>query len=145
MAEDNPTSEAMLKDLELQWRDHFHMRDQTWKTLSNSVLLFLGVIALEIKGIDDFVMVPAYAVVILTALFGWIVATHHRARQHEKFAFIQMYEERLALYPLKKNIIESGRSGAVGRIFTAVFVRWMHLGIGIVAILLLVRRIVLTA
>jgi len=37
--------DAMLKDLELQWQDHFHMRDQTWKALHNAALLFVGVIA----------------------------------------------------------------------------------------------------
>ena len=141
MTESHPTNEAMLKDLELQWHDHFHMRDQTWKILSNSALLFLGVIGLELKGIGDLVMVPAYAVVILTALFGWIVATHHRARQRQKFAFIKLYEEHLGLYTLKSDIIKGGDTGIVGKIFTAVFVRWMHLSIGVVAILLLIRRI----
>jgi hypothetical protein len=41
--------EAIIKDLELQWKDHFHMRDQTWKTLTNSTLFFFGIVGLEIK------------------------------------------------------------------------------------------------
>jgi hypothetical protein len=56
--------EAIIKDLELQWKDHLHMRDQTWKTLTNSILFFLGIVGLEIKGVGNFVMIPAYLTLI---------------------------------------------------------------------------------
>jgi hypothetical protein len=136
--------DAMLRDLDMQWRDHFHMRDQTWKTLTNSILLFLGVVGLEFKDIGDIVMIPAYIVLLVIAGFGWTVASHHRVRQGQKFKIIKMYEERLGLYGLKKEIIEKAdaESGLAGKVFTARFIEIMHLGIGIVAVLLLIRRII---
>jgi len=147
MTQEDQIRKAMLKDLELQWHDHFHMRDQTWKTLTNSALLFLGVIGLEIKDVGNFVMIPAYIVVVLTAAFGWIVATHHRIRQGQKFAFIKMYEDKLGLYEYKKEIINKGNiaKGLVSKIFTAGFIRFVHLGFGFVALILLIRRIFTSA
>lgn len=133
----------MLKDLELQWKDHFHMRDQTWKTLTNAALVFLGVVGLEIKNVGNFVMIPAYSVLILISILGWTVASHHRVRQGEKFAFIRKYEQALGLFDEKKAIIENAdkKSGIAGKVFTARFIEFMHAGIGIVAFFLLLRRI----
>jgi cytochrome b561 len=135
--------EAMLRDLDIQWRDHFHMRDQTWRTVTNSVLLFLGVIGLEFKGIGNLVMIPAYLVVIMMALFGWVVAGHHRLRQSQKFTMITMYEKKLELFDLKKDILEQGdaKSGFASKAFTAVFIHAIHISIGVVAFLLLIRRL----
>lgn len=139
------SNEAMLKDLELQWNDHFHMRDQTWKSLTNSVLLFIAVVGLELKDLDSIAMIPAYTVVMLTAIFGWIVATHHRLRQGQKFAMIIMYEEMLGLFELKKNVLTAAEEhkGIASKVFTAGFIRWMHAGLGLVALALLIRRVVL--
>jgi hypothetical protein len=147
MENDKSLKDAFLKDLELQWKDHFHMRDQTWKTLTNAVLLFLGVVGLEIKGIENIVMIPAYLVVILTAFFGWSVASHHRLRQKQKFAMITKYEELLGIYQIKKAILEEGETKAniTSKFFTGGFTRIMHIGIGTVAVFLLVRRLVLLA
>ena len=135
--------DAILKDLELQWNDHFHMRDQTWKTLTNAALLFVGVIGLEIKNLGNLVMIPAYFVLLLTAIFGWTVATHHRVRQKQKFAFIKIYEEKLGIFELKRKILEDAdaKGGVADKIFTAGSIEMMHIGIGIVAFILLIRRI----
>lgn len=130
--------EATLKDLEIQWNDHFHMRDQTWKVLSNSILLFLGVIALELKGIADLVMIPSYSTVVFLSYYGWKVATHHRLRQGEKFAIIKKEEELLGIYELKRDILE--RRG-VEAIYTAKFIEGMQVVIGLIGTILLLRRI----
>lgn len=108
------------------------------------VLLFLGVVGLEIKDVGDFVMLPAYVVVIATAVVGWFVAAHHRVRQGQKFAFIRKYEEELGLFGLKREILERAdqQSGVAGRIFTARFIEIMHGAIASVAFVLLVRRII---
>jgi len=59
-----------LKDLELQWHDHFHMRDQTWKTLQYIVLFFWGVVGLDIKTIAPGMINLGYvAVCVTSALF----------------------------------------------------------------------------
>lgn len=143
MEEQNAHRDAVLKDLELQWKDHFHMRDQTWKTLSNAALVFLGVVGLEIKDVGDFVMIPAYVVLLLVAILGWTVASHHRVRQKQKFTFIAQHEQYLGLFDNKKPIIEDAdkKSGIAGKVFTARFIELMHAGIGVVAPFLLLRRI----
>jgi len=137
----------MLRDLELQWQDHFHMRDQTWKTLSTVALLFLGIVGLEFKDAGHFVMFPAYIVLILSTGFGWAIAAHHRDRQQQKFACIEMYEKKLGLYALKKSIIkppETQKSNLkktlIGKLFTARFIEVMHACIGSIALVLLLKR-----
>ena len=68
---------AVVADLQLQWHDHFHMRDQTWKTLNISALIFVGVVGLEIyKGTPAIVMIAAYSALVLVSVVGFL---EHRA------------------------------------------------------------------
>ncbi len=136
--------DAILKDLELQWKDHHHMRDQAWKSLSNSVLVFLGVVGLEIKDVGNIVMIPAYFVLIFIAIIGWTVAAHLRVRQGQKFLFIKKYEEKLGLYEFKKKSIENEVSmpGLPYRIFTTRLIEVSQCGLIIIAFFLLIRRII---
>lgn len=138
---DTDRKDAILKDLDIQWRDHFHMRDQTWKTVTNSALLFIGVVGLEIKEPSDLVLIPTYAVLIVMAIFGMTVAAHHRSRQQQKFIIISEYEKELGIAEFKKSIL-SRKDGLAGKIFTARFIAIMHLSICIVAIALLINRII---
>jgi hypothetical protein len=136
-------NEAIIKDLELQWKDHFHMRDQTWKTLTNSTLFFLGLVGLEIKGVGDFVMIPAYLTLVLISFVGYKIASHHRIRQEQKHAIITRYEKLLKLYDIKKDIIEQTDTDRsfLGRTYTAKFIIYLQIGICVVGVFLLLRRI----
>jgi disulfide bond formation protein DsbB len=144
IAEDSLSAETIVKDLDLQWRDHFHMRDQTWKTLGNTLLFFLGTVGLEIKGVQHSVMIVAYAALILVAVLGYFVASHHRVRQKQKFALIERYETLLGLSEIKIPILKATEyhGGIAGRIFTARFIEWAELLVACVALTLLVRTIV---
>lgn len=135
-------TEALLKDLELQWNDHFHMRDQTWKTITNSTLFFIGVVGLEIKDVGNFVMIPAYAGLVVTCLFGWAVATHHRLRQNQKFIFITKYEQLLGIYDIKADVLKEKHEDKrfFGKVFTARYIEIIQICIGLVALVLLLRR-----
>ena len=136
MSKDN--KEALIKDLDIQWRDHFHMRDQTWKTLTSSLVLFLGMVGLELKGLGAGVMVPAYTVVLITAVFGISIAAHHRHRQGQKFEIISLCEKELDIADYKKEIV--GPEHAKSKdLFTARFIELVHLGIGLVAVALLIN------
>ena len=132
--------DAMLKDLDIQWRDHFHMRDQTWKTLTYSALFFLGIVGLDLKGHPDSVMIPAYAVVLVVALFGFVVAAHHRTRQGQKFEIIEIYEKELGIYALKQGVL-SRKETFVAKVFTAGFIKMVQLSIAVVALVLLINRL----
>lgn len=133
--------DAMLKDLDIQWRDHFHMRDQTWKTLAYSALFFIGIVGLDLKGHPDSVMIPAYAVVLVVALFGFVVASHHRTRQDQKFEIIEIYERELGIYAYKKGVLSREETFA-GKVFTGGFIKLVQLSIAVVAIVLLINRLV---
>jgi hypothetical protein len=138
----SPIEEAMFRDLDIQWRDHWHMRDQTWKTVQNSLLLFLGVVGLELKGLGDLVMVPAYLIVVMMALFGFSVARHHRLRQDQKFRIIEKYESDLGIYEKKRDILHPTDARApLAKVFTGRFIQAIHLSFGVVGILLLLRRL----
>ena len=139
MSQDATPNDAILKDLEIQWKDHHHMRDQTWKTLTNSLLLFLGVVGLELKGIDNTVMILAYILVLVAGLFGFFVSLHHRLRQKEKFAYIRKYQDILGLTLIKKTIQYQLKQTKVyhkfvGAINTGIFIAIIHISITIIPI-----------
>lgn len=136
-----PSKEVLLKDLELQWKDHFHMRDQTWKTLTNTSLFFLGTVGLEIKGVGKHVMIFAYAALILAALFGFFIARQHRIRQGQKFDFIEKYERLLGLYEIKESIITEPKynKGSL-KFLVGRFIEMMEFCILVVAVVLLIRE-----
>lgn len=142
MGEKNmPSNEVLLKDLELQWKDHFHMRDQTWKTLTNTSLFFLGTVGLEIKEVGKLVMIVAYASLILATLFGIFVARQHRIRQGQKFAFIEKYEKLLGLYGIKESTITAKEyNKGFSKFLVARFIEMMEFCILVVAIFLLIRK-----
>ncbi|MDX1813066.1 MAG: hypothetical protein R3240_14015 [Gammaproteobacteria bacterium] len=128
------TEDAIKKDLELQWSDHFHMRDQTWKTLTNSILFFLGVIGIQFNVNEKFVLVAANFALVITAFIGWSVAHHHRDRQNEKFKIIQKYEEMLGLYSLKHDVLHNAKRGII---HTALFIEVMQLALCFIGITLI--------
>jgi hypothetical protein len=138
MTNEKEKQNVVLKDLEMQWNDHFHMRNQTWRTVTNSALLFLGVIGLEIKGIDDLYIVLAYLAVVVTTVFGILVTVHHRKREKEKFCIIKLYEEMLGTYEVKKRCL-----GEKGLVNTSTFIVVMHCGIFVVAFALLIRKLII--
>ncbi len=135
--------EIISSDLQTQWQDHFHMRDQTWKVLQYSILFFLGVVGLEIELEDKNFLIPAYFAVLLTSVFGVIIALHHRRRQKEKFKIISIYEQQLGLQDLIAPVIEKSHSGISGRVNTSSYIVAMQVGIAIVSFFMLLRIILL--
>ena len=135
----NERTEAVARDLQTQWQDHFHMRDQTWKVLQYSILFFIGVVGLEIKPVDKTFLVPAYLAVLCTTAFGVVVALHHRRRQKEKFRIIQIYERELGLDALIKPVLDEAHSSITGRVNTSTYIVAMQTAIFVVATFLLCR------
>lgn len=127
--------DVYLKDMELQWNDHFHMRDQTWKTLQYTIAIFLGVVGLQFKeDIDPNVLFIGNLALLATSVLGFIVALHHRERQKIKFELIAFYEEKLGLTPDIGPILNRHRSGVINGVNTALFICVGHaamLGIAI--------------
>ncbi|NKB57108.1 MAG: hypothetical protein GKS00_12335 [Alphaproteobacteria bacterium] len=129
--------QAISSDLQTQWQDHFHMRDQTWKVLQYSILFFLGVVGLEIKQPNEAILIVANTALLVTSIFGFIVALHHRQRQKEKFEIILIYETKLGLYELIKPVLDNAHRTIAGRINTSTYIVVMQLALALMAILLL--------
>ncbi len=133
--------QLISSDLQTQWNDHFHMRDQTWKVVQYSILFFLGAVGLEIKGVDRTVLIAAYAAVVVTSTFGVFIAMHHRQRQKEKFQIIEIYERELELDTLIKPVLDAANKTFVGRVNTSAYIVVMQLAIALVAAMMLVRAL----
>lgn len=129
-----------IKDLELQWHDHFHMRDQTWKTLNNSAIIFVGVVGLEIyKGTPAIVMIAAYSALILVSALGFLVAVHHRHIQQKiKFPIIVRYEVILGLTPAFEDILDKR---SIKGLSTSSFIIGSHIILALISAMLLARKI----
>ncbi|MBN1931791.1 MAG: hypothetical protein JW786_09315 [Desulfobacterales bacterium] len=133
--------QAISNDLQTQWQDHFHMRDQTWKVLQYSILFFLGVVGLEIKAVDKSILVLAYIAILVTSIFGVIIAVHHRQRQKEKFRIIMIYEKELGLIKLIKPVLDDAHKPVAGRINTSTYIVVMQLALALLAFLMLMKKI----
>jgi hypothetical protein len=125
-------------DLQTQWQDHFHMRDQTWKVLHYSILFFIGIVGLEIKEVNKICLILAYVALFLTSTFGAIVAFHHRRRQKEKFEIIAVYEHKLGIDKLIGHILEKAHSKWIN---TSIYIVMMQVSLCILSACLLVKKI----
>jgi len=136
----NDNFKLISDDLQTQWQDHFHMRDQTWKVLQYSILFFLGVVGLEFKVTDKIVLTIAWAAVILTNFFGVIIAFHHR-RQKEKFKIIEIYERELGLYSIISPVLKNSKSTFSGKINTASYIIILQIGLFLISLIMLIKLI----
>lgn len=126
--------EIFLKDMELQWNDHFHMRDQTWKTLQYTIAIFIGVVGLQYnEGIDQNILLISKIALLATSILGFIVALHHRSRQNLKFDLIEFYEEQLELTPLIGPILKKHGSGIFNMVNTSTYICGGHLAMMLIA------------
>jgi hypothetical protein len=130
---------AIASNLQTQWQDHFHMRDQTWKVLQYSILFFLGVVGLEIKQVDTIYLMLAYAAVFLTSGFGVVIALHHRRRQKEKFEIIAALEHEIGIDRLINPVLEKAHATWTGRINTSTYIVVMQTSLCVVSACLLGR------
>ena len=136
----NDKAKSISSDLQIQWQDHFHMRNQTWKVLQYSILFFVGVIGLEIKSVDSIILILAHLAVMLTSTFGVIIALHHRRRQKEKFDIIKIYEHELGLDVMIKPVLEKAHATWTGKINTSTYIVVMQSSLCIISLCLLIRR-----
>jgi len=138
---------SAVHDLALQWGDHHHMRDQSWKTVTNSAIVFVGVVGLEVAEFNPsgdvraqvpaIVLVVGYAALIILSTFGLLVTAHHRQRQAEKFQIIMRYEIALGLWNIFGDILRERRKAFY--LDTGAFIIACHWMLIALATLLLAR------
>ena len=138
---DGKKQSAISSDLQTQWQDHFHMRDQTWKMLKYSILFFIGVVGLEIKDVENIILIFSYLAVLLTSLFGVFIAYHHRQRQKEKFQIIIAYEKELGLYEIIEPILSKANNSLVSQLNTSNYIVVMQMAIALVSAMMLGNKL----
>jgi len=135
--------EIYLKDMEIQWLDHFHMRDQTWKTLQYTILIFIGAVGLTIKdGVEPNIITLAFLAVTITSILGLIVSFHHRNRQEMKFEIIKLYEDKLELKILIDPILKKYEKGFFNNMNTSTYIVAAQFSLFIVASYIFVSRVI---
>lgn len=139
MCDNEIRKQAIISDLQTQWQDHFHMRDQTWKVLNYSIGFFVGLVGLVIKKPDKVLLIPLCAAVIITSLFGAFIAIHHRKRQIEKFQIIGIYERELGLDELIQPVLDKSHKTLPGRINTSSYIAVMQCGLFAASVAMLVK------
>jgi hypothetical protein len=91
------TEEALLKQLDLQWQDHFQTRSQTWKALEVSALVAVALVGLEWQ-IGGQVTIVVACLLVLVALFGMQITLRHRNMvEITKFRRITAIEKQLKI------------------------------------------------
>jgi len=138
---------SVRKVLELEWQDHFHMRDQTWKTLQIEAALVLGLIGADLKFETLWVTGVIGLLIILAAVSGFMITLHHRNSQKLKFENIIRFEEWLGL--ITPELLEGvkppkpfARIDLVhpGRMNTPLFIMRMHIVIGVFVLIYVIAR-----
>ena len=93
-----PSEETLRQQLDLQWRDHIHVRDQTWRALQMVAVVLLAIIGADVSLQKGTTLLPLAAVQACASLFGMAITIHHRNVQVHKFKYIFRMEERLGLH-----------------------------------------------
>ena len=143
MESQSPTEAALLKDLELQWRDHHHMRDQTWKTADKH--------ASPVSRCRGFRGEGRWKGGSRHHLRGCCGYGSHRLARGEpspaqaatKVSHDRSAEKQLALDASKSAILREDSKWwrFSGMVFTANFIGWVEVAVTLIAVALLIREL----
>jgi hypothetical protein len=97
-----PKEEALLKQLEIQWNDHFQTRVQTWKALEITALIAVALVGIDWKINNQLVTIVVALLLAIVALFGMQITIRHRNRvEVTKFKIITSLEKKLGFVDIK--------------------------------------------
>ena len=141
-------SESVRKLLEIEWQDHFHMRDQTWRTLQIEAALVLGLVGADLKFASVWVTTIIGFLIILSTLSGFMITLHHRKNQNFKFENIIRFETWLGL--IEPGLLEGVKppkpfswSDLIHpkHMNTSLFIMRMHIAMGLFTAVYVTARI----
>lgn len=142
-AENYPSKEALIKDLEIQWTDHSNIRNQTWKTLHIEAALFIGLIGIDYQNPNPMFTKLAALILFISTIVGSAVTIHHRFCQNKKFDFINKIEVALGLqHPDIKDDLSSEFKKRKLRFFknsTHIFILSMHIALAAFAVIFFIK------
>lgn len=98
MNQNDRDKETLRRALDIEWRDHFQTRRQTWKTLEVTALLLLAFVIAD-RNLENTAAVATLGVLVAgVSITGLWVTVHHRRAQIRKFTHIDRLEESLGLH-----------------------------------------------
>jgi disulfide bond formation protein DsbB len=93
------SSDSVRLALDIAWREHQHVRDQTWKSVQMVALVAVGLVTVDIRLANPVATIIAGLLLVLFGYLGTKITLHHRAYQIQKFTEIQNCERELHLMP----------------------------------------------
>ena len=138
--------------MDLAWRDHHHMREQTWRALQIEAVLVAGLIGIDWQIQNIYATIAAGLLVLFAAPFGIQITLRHRQGEIRKFTHITNCEEALGLHrddllpadttkiPSPVRFIDAFRPSVSN---TSAFILRMHIAIILFSILYVLGRIFL--
>jgi hypothetical protein len=93
----SPSEETLRVKLELLWKDLFHVRNQTWRTLEIEVILVVGLIAADLNFRNIYISNLLAAVALVSVFAGLTATIHHRRTQIRILTHINHLEKALGL------------------------------------------------
>lgn len=138
--------------MDLAWRDHHHMREQTWRTVQIEAALVAGLIGLDWQIQNVYVTIAAGSLVMVAAMFGVQITLHHRKGEIRKFTHITNCEEALGLH--SKEFLPPGTTNVPKPISffdafnprvqnTSAFILRMHIALLFFAFLYVIGRVLM--
>jgi disulfide bond formation protein DsbB len=141
-------SDSIRLALDIAWREHQHVRDQTWKSVQMVALVAVGLVTTDVRLANTTATIIAGVLVVLSGYWGTKIALHHRAYQIEKFTEIQNCERELNLIPrIVPDTVKPPRRMTFWDAFsprvshTAAFLLRMHIAMMILGVVFIVFRI----
>jgi hypothetical protein len=138
--------------MDLAWRDHHHMREQTWRALQIEAVLVAGLVGIDWQIRNIYATIAAGLLVLVAAPFGIQITLRHRQGEIRKFTHIINCEEALGLHrddllpprtisiPTSLRLIDAFRPSVSN---TSAFILRMHIAIILFSILYVLGRIFL--
>ncbi len=90
--------ETLRRALDIEWRDHFQTRRQTWKLLEIAALLLLAFVVADRHLQSTAALIGLGLLVAAVSVAGIVATVHHRRAQIRKFTHIDRLEEALGLH-----------------------------------------------
>ncbi len=89
--------DVLIAILENEWQDHFHTRNQAWKTLDIDAILVVALLGISWQLKNSLATSLAAALLIIAAFFGACITIHHRNVEITKLTHIYHIEEKLGM------------------------------------------------
>jgi len=95
---EHPEPESIRVAMDQAWRDHHHVRNQTWRTILVDLALAAGMVAVGVQFDSPAPAVAAGVLLVLCAMCGIGITLQHRQVEIRKFTHIMNCEEALGLH-----------------------------------------------